>query len=207
MAVRRGFTLIELLVVIAIIAILAAILFPVFVQVKESARKTVCLANLKQLGTALFTYLDDYDSRFPCCHWNYDGYPDGTTGNQRNSEPCIIDKLWPYVKNADIFHCPSDTWVGMPSWPEPNRIGHNISYGWDEAVNGSTGTGLTLEQVQATIGVPPSQLGVLIDVSPDFHARGQWSWTGKRERMVWNMVFADCHALTCIRVQWGFVYP
>ena len=68
MAARRAFTLIELLVVIAIIAILAAILFPVFVQLKESARKTVCLSNIKQLGTALYTYLDDYDSRFPVCH-------------------------------------------------------------------------------------------------------------------------------------------
>ena len=203
----RGFTLIELLVVIAIIAILAAILFPVFTQVKESARKTACLSNLKQLGTALLTYLDDYDSRFPVCHWNYDGYPDGTTHQPRNSEPCIVTKLYPYVRNRDLFHCPSDTWVGMPSWPEPNTIGYNTSYGWNEVVNGADARGITLEQIEAVAGVSPSKFGVLIDLSPDIHSRGQWTWTGVQERMVWNMVFTDCHAATCVRKHWGFIYP
>ncbi len=61
---QRGFTLIELLVVIAIIAILAAILFPVFAQARESARRTSCLSNLKQLGTAFQMYQQDYDGRF-----------------------------------------------------------------------------------------------------------------------------------------------
>ncbi len=62
---KSGFTLIELLVVIAIIAILAAILFPVFAQAREQARKTTCLSNLKQLGLGLFMYAQDYDETFP----------------------------------------------------------------------------------------------------------------------------------------------
>src|ERR671930_500085 len=62
---RRGFTLIELLVVIAVIAILAAILFPVFAQAREKARQAACLSNCKQLGTALQLYVQDYDERFP----------------------------------------------------------------------------------------------------------------------------------------------
>jgi prepilin-type N-terminal cleavage/methylation domain-containing protein len=62
---RRGFTLIELLVVIAIIAILAAILFPVFAQAREKARQTQCMNNLKQMATASMTYIQDYDERFP----------------------------------------------------------------------------------------------------------------------------------------------
>src|SRR5258708_19715381 len=64
---RPGFTLIELLVVIAIIAILAAILFPVFAQARESARMTSCLSNLKQIGLGTMMYLQDYDERYPNC--------------------------------------------------------------------------------------------------------------------------------------------
>src|SRR5437016_13930229 len=67
---RTGFTLIELLVVIAIIAILAAILFPVFAQARDKARQAACLSNLKQVGTALMMYGQDYDERMPVtCSW------------------------------------------------------------------------------------------------------------------------------------------
>jgi prepilin-type N-terminal cleavage/methylation domain-containing protein/prepilin-type processing-associated H-X9-DG protein len=92
---RRGFTLIELLVVIAIIAILAAILFPVFAQAREQARKTVCLSNLKQLAIGTVMYVQDYDETFPF----------------RNSS-LGADYTWaaliqPYVKNKNIAACPN----------------------------------------------------------------------------------------------------
>lgn len=89
MHTRRGFTLIELLVVIAIIAILAAILFPVFARAREKARQTSCLSNIKQIGLALMMYSEDYDERYPC------------TGGAWWSP------LMPYVKNAQVFRCPS----------------------------------------------------------------------------------------------------
>lgn len=92
---HRAFTLIELLVVIAIISILAAILFPVFSQAREAARKTVCLSNLKQIGTAFYIYVQDYDETFPL---------DAHTSNRAT----WIFTLDPYTKNAQIYRCPSD---------------------------------------------------------------------------------------------------
>ena len=96
---RRGFTLIELLVVIAIIAILAAILFPVFAKAREKARQTSCLANVKQLSLGLLMYAQDYDERFPY-HWIH--YSD-TIGNGYFWQ----DVIQPYLKNAQILQCPS----------------------------------------------------------------------------------------------------
>lgn len=95
---RKGFTLIELLVVIAIIAILAAILFPVFARAREKARQTNCLSNLKQMGLAFLMYAEDYDERVA-----YTQMPHETTGQ------CHFPwLLMPYVKNHQIFNCPSD---------------------------------------------------------------------------------------------------
>ncbi|MDR3708190.1 MAG: DUF1559 domain-containing protein [Capsulimonadaceae bacterium] len=96
----RGFTLIELLVVIAIIAILAAILFPVFATAREKARQTACLSNEKQLGLALVQYFQDYDE------FAIEGRDPYGTGN------CWAGILYPYVKSQGVFLCPSDTVSG-----------------------------------------------------------------------------------------------
>lgn len=105
-----GFTLIELLVVIAIIAILAAILFPVFAQAREKARQSACLNNAKQLGTAVMTYVQDYDECYPSnwfgsgldAPWQYRDPMSGTkTGRYRWS-----DAVYPYVKSEQVFNCP-----------------------------------------------------------------------------------------------------
>ncbi len=126
---RRGFTLIELLVVIAIIAILAAILFPVFARAREKARQTSCLSNLKQLGLGMVMYAQDYDETFP--RMAFSGYLDAPPApgepewNQRTQNG-LWYKTWPtsvypYVNNTQIFRCPSTSWTnngvayGIPS--------------------------------------------------------------------------------------------
>jgi prepilin-type N-terminal cleavage/methylation domain-containing protein/prepilin-type processing-associated H-X9-DG protein len=95
---KSGFTLIELLVVIAIIAILAAILFPVFARAREKARQTSCLSNVKQIGLGLMMYVQDYDERYPTLYY------------YTNSTPSRIDYvqvLHPYINNMQVWNCPS----------------------------------------------------------------------------------------------------
>jgi prepilin-type N-terminal cleavage/methylation domain-containing protein/prepilin-type processing-associated H-X9-DG protein len=102
----RGFTLIELLVVIAIIAILAAILFPVFAQARDKARQAGCLSNSKQMGTAFMMYTQDYDEQLPfvTCGDNYTG---GCASWIRSSLPWVFT-IQPYVKNYGVYVCGSD---------------------------------------------------------------------------------------------------
>ena len=107
---RRGFTLIELLVVIAIIAILAAILFPVFQKVRENARKASCLSNEKQIGLAMIQYSQDADEALVSAWYG----PPGSGFGPSNPGPGIVsykwmDAIYPFVKSTQVFHCPDDS--------------------------------------------------------------------------------------------------
>jgi len=108
---RKGFTLIELLVVIAIIAILAAILFPVFARARAKAQQTSCLSNVKQIALAEIMYASDYNSKV--CWWG-----------------CWMDSYMPYVKNAQIFDCPSQA-------NQPDRCSYGINFMHTD-MNGNT---------------------------------------------------------------------
>jgi prepilin-type N-terminal cleavage/methylation domain-containing protein/prepilin-type processing-associated H-X9-DG protein len=105
---RRGFTLIELLVVIAIIAILASILFPVFARAREKARQTSCLANVKQLVLGANMYSQDYDEMLP----NGAQSADSSWGDANDTSWRMM--ILPYVKNVQIFQCPSKKMTSTP---------------------------------------------------------------------------------------------
>ena len=112
---RRGFTLIELLVVIAIIAILAAILFPVFAKAREKARSASCLSNEKQLALAMLQYSQDYDETFPAmslgANLSAAVVPEDPTfgyyTTNSNWWNCWTNGIYPYIKNVQIYKCPS----------------------------------------------------------------------------------------------------
>lgn len=101
---RRGFTLIELLVVIAIIAILAAILFPVFARAREKARAASCQSNLKQIGLGMLQYSQDWDEAYVASYY-------GSQGNNKNTDGVTnykwMDAVYPYIKSEQVFNCPS----------------------------------------------------------------------------------------------------
>ncbi|HEX5324908.1 MAG TPA: DUF1559 domain-containing protein [Capsulimonadaceae bacterium] len=134
----QAFTLIELLVVIAIIAILAAILFPVFAQAREKARAISCASNEKQIGLAILQYVQDYDEMFPKAQGN-----DGTgPPNFDTWSVTWVDVIQPYAKSYDVFRCPDDSntqipagnaWMGVGVSYDANADndfpGHWVAYG------------------------------------------------------------------------------
>ena len=131
---RRGFTLIELLVVIAIISVLAAILFPVFARARESARKTTCTSNLRQLGQAMTMYIQDYDDVFPVCNFSdtLTGFPPNIHFDASGLPIYLTDLMQSYVKNNGIFLCP--TMRGQPNRKALYPTDYNFLcvHGWSQ---------------------------------------------------------------------------
>jgi len=198
-----GFTLIELLVVIAIIAILAAILFPVFAQAREAARKASCLSNEKQIGNAFTMYTQDYDEHVNWNTWNSNTNGDPALPPGSGVLQIFVQRLQPYTKNYGVFLCPSDgsPWSSTDTQDIP---AHNVrgSYAFH-----SYG-GWSLAQITA-----PADFFIAWDASwvscgqstniwiGTEDTTGAYSW-GKnycfaaRHMDQINMVFADGHAKT-----------
>lgn len=146
---KLGFTLIELLVVIAIISILAAILFPVFARARENARRTSCLANVKQLALGVMMYSEDYDGRL----LYYAAAPSEGSSS-------MLTGVLPYVKNSQIFRCPSSRLTGSNPITSTNVPANGTHYGMPAAAGASPNTivmGSGSVQLMGTIPQPALQ--------------------------------------------------
>ena len=139
MVLRRGFTLIELLIVIAIIAILAAILFPVFAKAREKARQASCMNNEKSLALAFLQYAQDYDETVPC----------GKNGPYFNTG--WAGQIYPYVKSTAVFWCPDDSSVMAPNgtgyYPLSYAENSDIMNNWPNGSGGVSGNGSPMSLV------------------------------------------------------------
>jgi prepilin-type N-terminal cleavage/methylation domain-containing protein len=148
-----AFTLIELLVVIAIIAILAAILFPVFAQARAKARQASCTSNVKQLSLSFMMYVQDYDENFPYWAWGNSSPIGGCSGTPcGHFESIWFNAIYPYVKNAQVYTCPSTN--------DHSTIAQNAMWAW---VAGSSPAsyleqyGITSALINATISYGMSE--------------------------------------------------
>lgn len=135
----HGFTLIELLVVIAIIALLAAILFPVFARARENARRSSCQSNLKQIGLAFEQYIMDYDERYPIYFTNDDGLP-SLAFNAGGLDKGWAEMLNPYTKSKRVFQCPSDR-LFQGTTNEANMFGSYSDYAYNPQLSGNAHEG------------------------------------------------------------------
>ncbi len=214
MSRRYGFTLIELLVVIAIIAILAAILFPVFAKAREKARQASCQSNLKQVGLAIAQYMQDYDEKYP-----YAG--NGTDDPYVAVNVCgwrgwLSNVVMPYVKNNQLFVCPSDGNnyynVGTTTVPTGDSRFYKVSYCYNyaAAINSTTPSSTNVPGAGGAMGatVRPAELCMVWDsanrwadgtnafgrdVAQAFAGNDNY---GQRHNALANFLYADGHVKT-----------
>lgn len=209
---NKGFTLIELLVVIAIIAILAAILFPVFAKAREAARSTSCLSNMKQLGTSFAMYVSENDDTLPVPNYEagaaagdqiaFGWTGEGVAPTQAYAENFTLRAaLTPYVKSNGIFKCPSDTGATL-KWTAGKRhtsyvyrhwltFGFFIPdlYGWNAAPTLFKQVTHTVDSFKDT-----SRVFLLTEAAPfhDFRIDPSTNLYYKDAKV--NLMFADSHA-------------
>ncbi|MEN6546712.1 MAG: DUF1559 domain-containing protein [Armatimonadia bacterium] len=190
---KRGFTLIELLVVIAIIAILAAILFPVFAKAREKARQSSCLSNMKQLGLAILSYSQDYDEKLPsadCSATSYGGEWDTV--------------VQPYIKNYQVGICPSDSapCQVLASQQKPCATPNAPTAAWTTDHSVSYGMGLEIRWAAMGTIVAPAETMMLIEATAPWSQVGPnppysyatWTAASKRHNDGCNLTFCDGHA-------------
>jgi prepilin-type N-terminal cleavage/methylation domain-containing protein/prepilin-type processing-associated H-X9-DG protein len=201
----RGFTLIELLVVIAIIAILAAILFPVFAKAREKARQTSCMSNMKQVALAADMYTTDYDGKYPISIY-FSGAAVFT----------FYHELMPYMKNEQILQCPSEknrilmselqAILPVPLAPGITAVGYNGNYAIFEDGPNNALTGADDAVVSQSQLPYPSETMLMgdgeIELAPNlFNSPIVAAHNG-----MFNAAFADGHAKSCAASESTYQY-
>ena len=215
---KRGFTLIELLVVIAIIAILAAILFPVFQKVRENARRTSCASNEKQLGLAFVQYTQDSDEMYPPIRENTPGLPIS----------CWAQEIYPFVKATGVYKCPDNSNAnsqlidginvkdanGNPPLPVSYAYNYHIAQSYDEnpKTDGGNTVGTGIPIALAAVNSPASK--ILLSESLGEYGYAYWDWDNPNNNDFgagpgtyrgfpthsgrWNCLFCDGHVKTLL---------
>ena len=189
---RAAFTLLEILVVMALLATLAAMLFPVFAQVRAKTRETTCLSNLRQIGVGMGLYAQDYDGLYPygaevldknTNHWAiYSDHAD-----EVKAMPYLHDTLMPYLKSKEIWRCPADTgFTQLEEWPDPTlgepikldaqpscfeAFGSSYTYNTELAFNHKL---FASSGYQRNKEVGPEKIMVLSDLTGAWHGRGKY---------------------------------
>jgi len=220
---KYGFTLIELLVVIAIIAILAAILFPVFAKAREKAHQTQCLSNLKQIGLAFTMYANDYNDMLPnVCNatygW-YTSYPHSPFTQEQMA--ALVHKLNPYIKSTQLWLCAADP------WREVRSVGADLDLDGDvDEADGIVSYSYCVQWYDG-LGVPdplcpplwgyggdflsrnPSEQCLMIDngLTPDPSTNPADYATPHAGGTISNIVFWDGHAKSIPASQFGSLHP
>jgi prepilin-type N-terminal cleavage/methylation domain-containing protein len=209
-----GFTLIELLVVIAIIAILAAILFPVFAQAREKARASACLSNFRQLGMGMNLYLQDWDERLPRNRFLRISGDDCLPTSQLVTWKSALN---PYIKSYDFWKCPSNPFRDTPTEDVDKSI--KVSYGvnWHVFHGGDIGDTAPPPRTLASFAEPATTMWLLEHTAPcpdssdwagrgtsargtgdlcgkDGMGAGMWNFRLQKHGPVLNWCFVDGHA-------------
>jgi prepilin-type N-terminal cleavage/methylation domain-containing protein/prepilin-type processing-associated H-X9-DG protein len=212
---QRGFTLIELMVVVAVITIVAAILFPVFSAAREKARQVSCISNIQQLGKATMLYAQDYDETYPlglisCSNgghfwteWNAES-PDGVC---RGFQVTWMDLLNPYVRNWNIFHCPSTDFKGKlfvpPGVPrERVEYSYGVSYYFSRVYDSYAGAWRQPTTTRPTLSLsevvrPEEKVYMADSAGHPNHTPYPWLYTDSiqfRHHTGVNIGFADGHS-------------
>lgn len=205
MRLRNGFTLIELLVVIAIIAILAAILFPVFARAKAAAKQTACISNLSQIGKGTMIYMSDHDDRFPFAVDPIDAAQPQIWASEPQFQalipdmPFLHEAVQPYIKSLALFKCPSDSgtrvlddrpFIGFESSPTMHAV-WKTSYFFR--------TEIAFKQLSQAGLNQPSETNFLFDAAGHWHGSAGMmqpddpQLNEKLAKYRYNTLFGDMH--------------
>jgi general secretion pathway protein G len=206
----EAFTLIELLTVIAILALLAAIVFPVYSQARKKAQQTPCLSNVKQLGIAMLLYAQDFDEKFA---WGCDitdrepeSWSDSPYNQAVKTMPLLPDLLFPYTNNRQVWRCPADfgytvtgMWLGVALDGRPNAFEKfGMSYHYHTTL---TLTQQTVHGVTARDPENPSLTHGASGIPMLWDASGEWHGGALRSDYRYSIVFCDGHAKSLLRPQ------